>query len=416
MNDYYKKSLSVFFISCILFTFLFLNSNCSCSATDDQNADQCSECSADNVQAAIDLAQDGDTVIIPAGNAVWSKPVIISDKEITIQGAGIDKTIITDNTDNTHNQEPFMIEATAGKPFRITGFTFKGMNKTTFSEPAIKISGRDWRIDNCKFVSTDEGRGIMAEGYGLIDHCIFVNTKQGVAVTGEGDLSWEIPLSLGSADAVYIEDCLFDYAASMDGALDAYGGARYVFRYNTLKNTCCGHHGADSGGYRSTHSFEIYNNTTAYIIDEGFAAYSSRGGTGVIFNNVVTDLNNTLAYFYRISLYRSCLSYEPWGRCDGNNPCDGNQDASGYPCLDQHGRTTDHDNNGIQDLAPMYEWNNTFKGGDGDIEIFNAHGCPEVFDHLLEGRDFINDTEMPGYTSYQYPHPLVNGVLPVYQN
>jgi hypothetical protein len=31
---------------------------------------------------------------------------------------------------------------------------------------------------------------------------------------------------------------------------------------------------------------------------------------------------------------------------------------------------------------------------------------------ILQGRDYFNDTPMPGYTPYAYPHPLTTGVQP----
>ena len=48
-------------------------------------------CSQSDVQAALDLAQDGDSVLIPSGAAAWTRPVTLeAPKAITIQGAGIE--------------------------------------------------------------------------------------------------------------------------------------------------------------------------------------------------------------------------------------------------------------------------------------------------------------------------------------
>jgi hypothetical protein len=55
-----------------------------------------------------------------------------------------------------------------------------------------------------------------------------------------------------------------------------------------------------------------------------------------------------------------------------------------------------------QVLEPVYSWNNTLNGSNLPI----TGGGPT----LKEGRDFYNNTPMPGYTPYIYPHPLVSGV------
>ena len=51
--------------------------------------------SKSNVEAAIASASDGDVVFVPAGNSTWSSRVTVN-KAITIFGAGIGNTIITD--------------------------------------------------------------------------------------------------------------------------------------------------------------------------------------------------------------------------------------------------------------------------------------------------------------------------------
>ncbi len=85
---------------------------------------------------------------------------------------------------------------------------------------------------------------------------------------------------------------------------------------------------------------------------------------------------------------------------------DGNEDATGYPCLDQVGRSTDSSGLGSpQAYEPLYEWNNTINDLDLDISIAND-ACEKTTSHIVEGRDYFNDTQRPGYTPYTYPHPL----------
>ena len=80
---------------------------------------------------AITAAKDGDIVQLPEGTAVWKSGWNAKHwakmKAITIRGAGIDKTIIRDETSTGAGDEPFDLKGAGGKPFRITGITFDGM-------------------------------------------------------------------------------------------------------------------------------------------------------------------------------------------------------------------------------------------------------------------------------------------------
>jgi hypothetical protein len=365
-------------------------------------------CSQADVQKATDSASDGDSVVVPAGSGTWATPVIIANKGITLRGAGINKTVITAATG--HQQCPLAVAGVEGKPLRITGFTFNG---TRSIGGTINLRGtcKDFRVDHCKISNTpsqaENGRGVMAGGYsyGVIDHCVIVVPEPGgapyqaVSFVGDGDAAWERPITLGTANAAYVEDCIFYYVNSFaDGALDAYGGARYVFRHNTVINTMVGHHGLDSGGYRSPHSFEYYENT--FITDPTiyhWATFHFRGGTGVVFNNTMTGYGAAIL----VTNYRSMRSYDPWGKCDGKNPIDGNEDPSGYPAKDQIGRTTG------QKLDPLCEWNNILGGKHMDIGLnMGGEDHPELLQHIKENRDYYNNTVKPGYTPYAYPHPL----------
>jgi hypothetical protein len=408
-------------------------------------------CQQEDIQAAVTRARDGDLVVVPPGQCTWrtlqsyTPSVEIQDKGITLMGAGAGRTVIADETGPNFHEEPIVVIDASG--FRITGFTFEGMKRRSSTEKAITMSGdcANWRIDHCAFdVSASEigsqGSGVTPTGSGVVDHCTFLNTYTSIAFMGDGSDSWERPLALGSAEAVYAEDnVMSNTAIAGDGATDAYNGARYVFRHNSVLNARAGHHGFDSGGYRSPHSFEIYANTFHWTVSNSWYTWRSRGGTGVLFDNTITGQASERltfgvvnyrtcccnwctnvdppAYGYPCTPYTACAaplhsSCSQWGRCDGQNPLDGNLDASGYPCKDQAGRTTDSDGDGIQDLAPMYVWNNTVNGQAARLTVNDPWGCanPSMSDHIQEGRDFFNDIPRPGYTPYTYPHPLTQDV------
>jgi hypothetical protein len=56
-------------------------------------------------------------------------------------------------------------------------------------------------------------------------------------------------------------------------------------------------------------------------------------------------------------------------------------------------------------LEPCYSWNNKCNG----VNV-NLRGGATPWIH--EGRDYYNNTPMPGYTPYTYPHPLVSNLAP----
>jgi hypothetical protein len=214
---------------------------------------------------------------------------------------------------------------------------------------------------------------------------------------------------LGTGNAIFIEDNTFNYSALNDGAYDAYDGARYVFRHNTVNGTNIGNHGFDSGGARSPRNWEIYSNTFNNTGDHIFTTINLRGGSGVIFNNTVTSNGGSYDGFVILRNYRSDSGYtsangNSWDTCDGTSKYDGNTPGfQGWPCRDQIGRGMN------QTSTPVYLWNNNFKGStsvQADIEAYQDNTRAVTY-HILPGRDYFDNTPMPGYTPYTYPHPLV---------
>jgi hypothetical protein len=307
-----------------------------------------SDGSSTNVQSIHDtLAQDGDTITLPIGIFTWSTRVYVT-KGVTILGTGVENTTIVSNVPYNATQAAFYVES-GTKPVRISGFTAQGGPNDI--KGFITMQSQGFRIDHINF-TINFARAIQAfskpASYGVIDHCTFnkspsAGSVQGVSIFGDGDAAWNRPLSLGTINAVYMEDCTFDWPTPADSVIDIYNGARAVFRHNTVSTSSVGCHGLDSGHYRSPVSWEIYENTFLVTIPLANQIYF-RGRTGVVFNNTVVTSGNGRLSSNGISLtyYRAtgtCIfpNYTPWGFVTGTNPYDGNTDAYGWPALDQIG-------------------------------------------------------------------------------
>ena len=111
-------------------------------------------CSQANVQTAVSVAVDGDTVLVPAGSCSWPNGVSWSNKNINVIGAGIGNTVITPVGD------VFSITATTKGSFRVSGMTISGSPSGNPFIFEIKSSGTEtpvkgWRIDHIRFSFTN---------------------------------------------------------------------------------------------------------------------------------------------------------------------------------------------------------------------------------------------------------------------
>ena len=98
-----------------------------CSATARAAVLHPATCGSTDVGAAVASASDGDTIVIPAGRCTWTTNLTITDKILTIQGAGIDQTTIVDglSKDGFSNIAQLLIWQTKGGGVtRLTGITF----------------------------------------------------------------------------------------------------------------------------------------------------------------------------------------------------------------------------------------------------------------------------------------------------
>lgn len=370
-------------------------------------------CSQADVQNAINSAQDGDTIQIPAGSCTWSSAVTVT-KGITLMGSGETSTVIT--ADNTGLLDIDI----SGAAFRLSGMGFKGN-----AAGAILIDGAftGLRVDHCRF--TDISGRCFIIGYytqlkpaitGVFDHITYVDTSTSTTrnfmlLYGD-DNAWNMPDDYGSANAVFIEDSSFTFAAGAFGVVcDGEHGARLVMRHNTITNGQLGWHDTGSTpAARSTRKFELYNNTFyCTTLDCGWGAIGFRGGTGVVFNNIIPIYPNgyenpSASQIFRVTAiggkpwttacdgtvdricsdfrshcsasdHRACAGdYDCTGagtcsidactqdsECGSGNTClqkfDGHLDFTGWPCRDQTGRGQDDPVTHVQASSPLYWWN-----------------------------------------------------------
>jgi hypothetical protein len=387
---------------------------------------------------AISAASDGDTIQLPQGTAIWKHGWNTNHwskmKAITIQGAGIDKTIIRDDTSTAAGDEPFEIKGVEGKPFRITGITFDGTGLPSAGTWAgeIVVSGdcKNFRIDHCKFLNMDRMLTIHGDTYGLIDHCSFhaLQRKGGLAQTiycmGPGKVNFTRPLALGTAKAVYFEDNDAQFSPEVVEAtgnnpwIVPYEGARVVIRHNRIINTQLEIYRVRPGAL-GCQSAEIYDN--AFSAEgakpgrpQGFIFIA--GGVAIVFNNTVTGTSYN-CHTIELSHERSFRAIGEFGICDGTNPIDGNQvpagsKGAGYPAFGQPGRATDADGDGVFEPSPCYAWNNTLNGAKLNMTLrrWDPKETALQAEHVKEGRDFFNEPPKPDdYKPYAYPHPLQSG-------
>jgi hypothetical protein len=393
----------------------------------------------DAVWDAINAAKDGDTVELPAGTAVWTKGWNtghgIKMKAIIIQGAGMDKTVIRDGrTARDGGKVPFTLVGAEGKPFRVTGITFDGTGNDNAGlwGGYLSISGtcRNFRIDHCKFKNSSTMMTIDGDIYGLIDHCNFddkefvLRLAQPIWCSGPGAPNFRKPLSLGTADALYLEDnevCLGPGPATKGGDcpwIAPNNGARVVIRHNNIINSQIEIYGIGvRKGYYGCQQAEVYDNAFSAVgLNQGEPQISVciNAGVAIVFNNTVTGTTYNTKVI-PLEYPRAFEDRGGFGICDGKNPVDGNQipagqPGAGYPGMDQPGRATDVKGVGVFEPSPCYAWNNTMNG-QKLLMVVRPWWIPEQAARqaafLKEGRDFFNERPPESYyRPYVYPHPL----------
>lgn len=246
----------------------------------------------------------------------------------------------------------------------------------------------------------------------------FSSAALGIAFKNEsGTSSWTTAHTMGAADTTgrnnfYVEDC--DFHAFLN-CVDFDDNSRTVMRHCLFNNAGLASHGQDSAPSGLRH-FEVYD------CEMVFNPYSDgqtlnlnwwffiRGGTFVITDCTLPSIDSQ-DFPGQVSFKMTVMNLQ---RQTGVNACWG-MDIPGiqYPAPHQIGQGHD----GVTDvLDPARIWGNSGAGAenvsvaDYGLGIFEScvptDHCDSVADYVQLNRDYYVGTARPGWSKFQYPHPL----------
>ncbi len=359
-------------------------------------------CNTSDVQTAIGLASNGDTVTIPDGSCPWSSGISTS-KQIWIRAQNYTPTPMGTGTRRvtiTNNASVPLFDLTSGNSFhvRLSGIRF---NEGSGTNNHLRTGGSGTKVplvDDCYFeVKNRFGNNpdaaaiawkslggvlwnvmIQGVGGGLGGQCC----PEGASFLVTSPRGWYTNSTLGALDTngdqnLYIEDSTWqDFGQSPD--MD--DNARVVIRHSTMNGTSSLTHGFTSA-FGGRH-FEFYNDhfeTTTNNRNIAGRYMWARAGTGVLTDCVVDTQNQG----YGTPLFLQTIV----------------EGGGSYPKSRQVGWGWD---DGSDHIDPVYLWNNTGAGA-------YSWGT-QSSDFIQVNREvYANNGAKPGYTKYTYPHPLRSG-------
>jgi hypothetical protein len=308
-----------------------------------------------DVSTAVSAAKNGDTVVVPAGTASWTRTLVIN-KPIWLVGqttvnytneTASDQTIILDDVSRSStppapiihvmlNAGDMSVEPTTPL-LLIKGFTFRGSPSTPTGAPngAIQLTGTcpAVRVSNCHFDRLYQS-SIYNFGwiYGVMDNCIHTITNHLLTGTmgmadynGQkwGDGSWMDGANWGSYKFFFTENNVVQNLVKASGNMDAKRGARYVVRYSKLYDcSFVQTHGTEGDRDRGCRAIEFYNNICTRSTGGPGSPGGLRSGNILFHDNQYKGvaLGNGLS----LVAYRQLVNFQPWQLASGGNPWDQN--------------------------------------------------------------------------------------------
>jgi len=328
-------------------------------------------CSYTAVSAAVASANDGDTVMVPAGTCTWTNEIVIN-KGITIQGAGATQTVLINNIAGVGGASGSLFSLIDGGSNSLRRITQIGMKSNYITNDFAKKGVGVWvagygsqkRVDNCQF--NDLYVGVyVSNSNGVSDHNSYYNCASAYRHAGFGNeqqYAWNNfrPVVFNSLNYFFHEYETIELTGDSMVA-DEVEANSYVIRHSniTLREAHGPYSAAQSypifdahGDIPPTGQYAViatlvYDNDITINQGAAMAFYQLRGGTSLVFNNRV--ISNGGSGGAGVELREERYEY---GLCGVTPPA-----HSGYECWPAWSDSQYEDV-----IHNTYIWNNTFNG------------------------------------------------------
>lgn len=288
-----------------VFVFLMLGANSKVEAAT-INAVSCSQA---DVQAAIDVASDGDMILLPSGNCTWNSHIDWT-KGGTIQGSG--ESVLSGTVITANNSLIFHLTADGGN-FRLTNLRLQGTGGSeglidnsllAFGGSSLDgLTGGSWnslRVDHLTIHYNYGGYSInlgpwytfTSSPKALFDHITYISSgTAGFMKMWGNNNSWKEDDNFGTDDFIFIEDSSFSWTNTTSPITDTECGVRFIFRHNMVSGGQVQMHDTGSTqGCRGNRAVEVYDNDFSNCTVgqcSNWPAIGVRGGTGLVYNNTI---------------------------------------------------------------------------------------------------------------------------------
>jgi hypothetical protein len=222
--------------------------------------------------------------------------------------------------------------------------------------------------------------GTAPNGYGMQTYRMFHKYAGAPWLGASGDNNWDVNVT------------------EADGITHIDGHAPYLFESGTVT----------SGSEDVINGLNYLTDTSKNWKPNQWAGYTAKDVASNYIGEIISNTNNTLTMYYysadgtqsptwrspmQYQIHRALIALDQPGRgqgdlITGDTPLNSTTGTVAWP---------------HQALEPCYAWNNIALPGNQHI---NFGPSPTSERTLISGRDYYNDTQLPGYTPYTYPHPL----------